>query len=286
MARQQSSPFEDLIIITSKLPWKVSVTLAVISFVTLHGLASRPAVRMTNPGQMGDVVSHTLVTTLAMFGQFILPLAFLVGAIVSVVQGAKQRKLYEFARSGPNSSVLNDMCWEEFESLVGEYFRRDGFHVTRKGGNGSDGGVDLVLRRGNEKHLVQCKQWRSYKVSVQPVREFYGVMAASGAAHGYFVTSGVFTDDARKFVQGLNLELIDGKKLKTMIGFAANKEPAPFGTSEPEPTGVQIGSSQKMKTCPHCGTELVLRKFQSGPKEGQPFLGCIPCRKGWPVEGT
>ena len=49
---------------------------------------------------------------------------------------------------------------------------------------------------------------------VQPVREFYGVMAARGAAGDYFVTSGEYTADAKAFVQGRNLELIDGRRLR------------------------------------------------------------------------
>nr|WP_246295105.1 restriction endonuclease [Schlegelella koreensis] len=32
--------------------------------------------------------------------------------------------------------------------------------------------------------MVQCKQWRAFKVGVQVVSEFYGVMAAQGAVGG------------------------------------------------------------------------------------------------------
>lgn len=71
--------------------------------------------------------------------------------------------------------------------------------MTREGGSGPDGGVDLVLRRNKETYLVQCKQWKAFKVGVQPLREFYGVIAARNAFDGYFVTSGVFTEDAEEF---------------------------------------------------------------------------------------
>ena len=60
----------------------------------------------------------------------------------------------------------------------------------------------------------------AYKVGVKPVEEFYGVMPKRGAAGGYFVTSGVFTEDARTFANGTNLELIDGRKLGIMIDVA------------------------------------------------------------------
>jgi restriction system protein len=35
------------------------------------------------------------------------------------------------------------------------------------------------------------------------------------------------------------------------------------------------------RSCPDCGSEMALRKFQSGPRAGEEFYGCIPCKKGW-----
>ena len=74
------------------------------------------------------------------------------------------------------------MNWRDFELLVGEAFRLRGYTVTETGGGGADGGIDLQLTRGGETFLVQCKQWKAYKVSVNVVRELYGVMAAQAAA--------------------------------------------------------------------------------------------------------
>lgn len=55
------------------------------------------------------------------------------------------------------------MSWQEFELLVGEAFRLQGYEVAEIGGGGPDGGVDLVLRKDREKFLVQCKQWKAFK---------------------------------------------------------------------------------------------------------------------------
>ena len=92
--RQQSSPFEDLITIASKLPWWVSILLAFISYAFLHYLANRPMPQVTALGHMSDVVSHGLITALARFGQYILPLALGVGALISGIRSVQQRKLY------------------------------------------------------------------------------------------------------------------------------------------------------------------------------------------------
>ncbi len=223
MARKNTSPLEDLIMVASKLPWWAGVLLALVSYLVLHAIAGRPVVTITAPGQMGTVVTKSLITALAMFGQYVLPFAFCLGATVSAINSERQKKLYDTVESHSDVSSLNNMSWGDFEKLVSEYYRRIGFHVIRTGGNGPDGGMDLVLRNKNEAYLVQCKQWKAYKVGVQPVREFYGLMAASGAAGGYFVTSGVYTAEAKEFARGLNLELIDGSGLKEMIDTARNK---------------------------------------------------------------
>ncbi|QXE86378.1 topoisomerase DNA-binding C4 zinc finger domain-containing protein [Geomonas nitrogeniifigens] len=44
-----------------------------------------------------------------------------------------------------------------------------------------------------------------------------------------------------------------------------------------------LQKEEAKRSCQGCGRELVLRKFQSGPKEGQSFYGCLPRKKAWPV---
>lgn len=51
-----------------------------------------------------------------------------------------------------------------------------------------------------------------------------------------------------------------------------------------KPAPLQNQTEDK-KPCPQCGTELVLRQFQSGPRAGEEFYGCLPCKKGWPLQG-
>ncbi|CAM5783880.1 Restriction endonuclease OS=Rhizobacter sp. OV335 OX=1500264 GN=SAMN02787076_05987 PE=4 SV=1 [Rhizobacter fulvus] len=81
--------------------------------------------------------------------------------------------------------ALGDMTWREFEILVCEALRQQGYRVTENGASRADGGVDLVLHKGGEKFLVQCKHWKAFKVNVQVTRELYGAMAAEGAAGGF-----------------------------------------------------------------------------------------------------
>jgi len=147
------------------------------------------------------------------------------------------------------------MSWREFESLVEEAFRLRGYSVRRLGGDGPDGGVDLVLDRGAEKVLVQCKQWRAFRVGVDVVRELYGVMAARGAASGIVVTAGSFTPDAMEFASGRNLQLIAGPDLRAMIREVRVATPSMASVASRP-----LSASGSPTGCPRCGSPMVKRR--------------------------
>lgn len=267
MPRQKTSAYEEFIVLTSKLPWWMDLLLAIVSFFVLHGIASGPTPVITAPGQMGAAATHGMLTMFAMFGQFLIPLAFGVAAAISGVGSIRQRKVYENVKSHPTVAAMDEIGWEDFERLIAEYYRRKGFTVRRQGGDGPDGGVDLVLRKGKEKYLVQCKHWKAYKVPVQLVREFYGVMASHGADGGYFVTSGIYTEEALAFAKGLNLELVDGLKLRLMIDTARRTTVV---------TDIQLGAelAEILPVCPVCGGNMKKRIARRGKHTGEEFWGC------------
>ena len=274
MARQKQSLVEGLIAITSKLPWWAGVVLAIAVYLWLHVVASSEVTAVAQSGKMGEFVSQNIFKTLASVGQYLLPFAFLVGAAMSAYGRAKRQALHAQVAASPDRGALNDMSWQQFEALVGEAFRRKGYSVTETGGGGADGGVDLALKKSGETSLVQCKQWRALKVGVTIVRELYGVMAARGAAGGFVVTSGVFTDEAHAFARGKNIELMDGKALHALIR----------GVSLParafrDPLSVMTTGAP---FCPECQSRMVKRKAKRGAKAGNAFWGCsqYPACKG------
>jgi restriction system protein len=119
------------------------------------------------------------------------------------------------------------MGWRDFERLVGEVFRRQGFTVSGFGGQGPDGGVDLGLTKNGQRFLVQCKHWRKRQVGVTVVRELNGVVSAHGAHGGFVVTGGEFTREAREFAESCGIKLIDGRKLEELIGDIPSRQSAP-----------------------------------------------------------
>ena len=54
----------------------------------------------------------------------------------------------------------------------------------------------MIVTKNGGKYLIQCKQWKAYKVGVKIVRELLGVMVGAGAAGGYVVTSGALSNSS------------------------------------------------------------------------------------------
>jgi len=214
MARRANSIFEDIADITSKFPWWVGVSLALVSFLFLHSYAGKELPPVTASGIDGIFknVLPGLLHVLAFFGQIVLPIAFLLGSMASVILNFKRTKLYDKTSRSVSHNSLGNMSWKDFEYLVGEYFLRRQFSVEETK-SGADGGVDLIATKGMEKYLIQCKHWKAYKVGVNIVRELLGVMVGVGATGGFVVTSGEFTKDAIDFAKANNILILDGKEL-------------------------------------------------------------------------
>jgi restriction system protein len=288
--RKRSSTADDLLELVAMLPWWAGVLLAVGSYFVLYNIASQPVVAPTQPGQMGAIVTQSIWKSLAMAGQYLLPFICLLGAVTSAWRRRERKNLVADVARSKATDALDGMSWREFEMLVGEGFRLQGYQVVETGGGGADGGIDLVLTKpgksGGEKFLVQCKQWRAYKVGVDVVRELYGVMAAKGATGGFVVTSGRFTDEAINFASGRNVTLVDGPKLHALLRQAkvgVDRTPA---QKPAVPVDHSPAPSAQTQACPLCAKPMVRRTAKRGASAGSEFWGCTgypACRGTRPI---
>lgn len=271
MARKKSSPLEDLLGLVALMPWWVGVALALVSYVVLHRMAAPVAPVAVQPGQMAGLAVNAMVVGLATIGQYLVPLICLAGAAMSAWRRRQRQLLVADVANAKGADSLDGMSWREFEILVGEAFRLQGYKVSETGGGGPDGGVDLVLTKGAEKFLVQCKQWKAFKVGVDVVRELYGVMAAKGAAGGFVVTSGSYTNDAKAFADGRNVKLVDGQRLFGMVKQAKQSLAAQPKAAPPQTSTV---SASNEPACPVCASQMVKRTAKKGQHAGAQFWGC------------
>ena len=274
--KRKTGLLEDMLDGVSLLPWWAGIAIAVIGYVVLHRMAAAAQLAAVQPEQVNHLMAQTVISGLATAGQYIVPLVGLLGAAMSFFRRRQRAALVTDVAQAQSANALDRMSWREFEMLVGEAFRLQGFRVTENGGGGPDGGVDLVMTKGHEKFLVQCKQWKAFRVGVDVVRELYGVMAAKGAADGFVVTSGRFTDDAKAFAEGRHVQLVDGPKLLAMIKQAeqslkATTPPPAFIPTKPQMAQHAVASEP---SCPQCGAGMVKRTARKGGNAGAEFWGC------------
>jgi restriction system protein len=276
--RKKTSPAEDLIELVAMLPWWAGVALALLSYLLLHQIAAQPLTAPAQSGQVSAMVTQGLWKGLASAGQYILPIICLAAAGMSAWRRKVRESLVTDVAQSQASDVLDGISWREFEILVGEGFRLQGYQVAETGGDGADGGVDLVLTRpgksGGEKFLVQCKQWRALKVGVDVVRELYGVMAARGATGGFVVTSGRFTDDAISFASGRNVTLVDGPKLVGLIRQARAGAGQTAARTDAAKATRPTTDTAHATACPLCTKPMVRRTAKRGANAGGEFWGC------------
>lgn len=202
MSRRKQESSLDLLV---KAPWWISAILSLVAYLGL---------RFVLPA---SVEGGTLAKGLVQLGRdaAIYVAAFLwVIAVFSAWFGIKRRDLVDQQTS---LESLRSISWKDFEFMMAEAFRREGYAVDYSLGRGADGGVDLVLRKKGRTSLVQCKQWRKLSVPVQIIREQFGILSAEHADESIVVTSGSFTSEAIAFAQGKPIRLIDGPKLLALV---------------------------------------------------------------------
>ena len=162
--------------------------------------------------------------------------------------------------------LLHAIEWHRLEILAAAYFERLGFQ-TKLTPFGPDGGVDIELisqRENASKILVQCKARSNHPVGVKEARELLGIMAHRKVAEGILVTSGRFSVEAREFVKGHTLHLIDGPEFLRKISDLGSAKAA-------ELLKIATEGDYITPTCATCGIKMVRRQPRNG---ASPFWGC------------
>ncbi|WP_426803952.1 restriction endonuclease [Stenotrophomonas sp. SrG] len=191
MGRRRASSGMDALV---EVPWAVGIFVGILLFSGI-----RYAIPWWFTRQDGGL-AHRLASS---FLHWLSPLAWLLlamcwtAALLSYL-GARRRRILLDTRTTLESLAATG--WRQFEQLVGEAFRRQGYVVEEAGLGGADGGIDLVLRKDSQRVLVQCKQWRRRQVGVSVVREMAGLLAHHRADGVKIVCVGTFT---RGLTQGI-----------------------------------------------------------------------------------
>jgi len=155
------------------------------------------------------------------------------------------------------AQALTFLDWYQFEKFCAEILEREGYRVERKGGAKADGGVDLVAFKDGQSVLIQCKQWRTWKVKENIVRELLGSMTHYQVARGALYTLCGATGPAAIFASKSAIEIINATDL-------ARRALARFSESE-----LTARLDEPEHLCPKCDAPMIWRTGNFDP-----FFGC------------
>ena len=144
------------------------------------------------------------------------PRANPLGAIVVQARLIQERR--EQARQAERAQIIyaiRRMNDEAYETMLLDFFRRDGYTVYRVDDPASSE-ADLELHRSGERTLVSIKR-RGHQVGQESVRELDKEIATSGANSAFLFTDGSFTEAAVRVANNSTVTLVDGAMLAELI---------------------------------------------------------------------
>ena len=155
--RRRQSTFDDILdelfALLRCTPVWVGPVLAVVVFILLRFVL--PALM---PVKQAGLDAGNFFRPLLMTVSWFLAGAVLVVWALAEIWKRTNRRLLD---SQTDLSSIKDISWRDFERLVCEAYRRQGYLAEVVGSDSGDGGVDVLLHGRGQKALVQCKQWQS-----------------------------------------------------------------------------------------------------------------------------
>ena len=196
-------------------------------------------------------------------------------ALISLVQRRRRRRLLGDlpveAAPRQTSDALAHISAHDFEKLVAEAFRREGFLVVERAAGHRVQGVDLELLLGRDRYFVQCRRWKETVVDARAVRQLRTAISAERAVGGFIVTSGKFTDEARKIALGRSIRLVPADSLQCLIEASAA---ANSGEIRISPEFLPGNHDPVPPACPRCGGVMMRRAGKHGGSATSAGWGC------------
>jgi hypothetical protein len=128
----------------------------------------------------------------------------------------------------------------DYEMYIGYEYENDGWNVEYLGIEKQleDMGRDLIARKHNQVHIVQCKYWSQNKtIHEKHIAQLYGttvqyIISNNSLIHEVtpvFITNINLSDTARDFAKYLKVKVIEGKKFKEFPRIKCNLNKDEYG---------------------------------------------------------
>lgn len=125
----------------------------------------------------------------------------------------EQERLFKFKNS--NMDEIDRMTGYEFEEFITVIMEDLGYNAitTQKSG---DFGVDIILKKGNEKIIIQTKRYAK-KVSLNAVQEISSAKQYYNIQTAWVITNNYFTEPAIALAKANNIKLVERNQLADLI---------------------------------------------------------------------
>lgn len=177
--------------------------------------------------------------------------------VFEVLDYSKSKKLL---RSG--IADIDTMDGFQFEHYLVELFKKYNYKSVRTPDSG-DYGADLILKKDNQKIVVQAKRYRN-NVGIKAVQEVLGAKSYYKADEAWVVANSNYTKAAIKLAEESSVRLIARDELIEMLFRLQNENKRP----NPKEVKATVEVKEK-KICEKCGFDMILRNSKHGV-----FYGC------------
>jgi len=195
----------------------------------------------------------------------------------ALVVGPLTYALLRRRRSRPGASFsiesVRRLSPREFERVLSASFRLQGYAVDERGGSELSNGICLVLRKPDQRILVQCIHRTGARVGVEAAHGLHEAMSFEGASGGLIVTSEELSSEARAWVADKPIGLIEERALLELVNRGRARKPRAANTAlRREPyLGPPLA---ELLDCPLCGAPMVLKQGQELNQTEVAFFGC------------
>ena len=198
----------------AQIPWWISVALSATFYLLLKFVVPYFETQ-------ASLVNEAHVSLGPVFAP-VVALAFLAPVTFSFLKSTKRKKLHALK---DEIQSIQQLSWHQFKDLVAEAYRQSGYTVMENSTFTSDPTVDLVMRKGANLYLVQCRYWQNQKLSIREVKNLFFHMHDKQASGVILLTTGIFTKQARHYAAGKPINLVDGIELVGLLSEVCSNPP-------------------------------------------------------------
>ncbi len=190
----------------SQIPWWISVTLSALFYSLLKfGVPYFEA--------QSTLVNEVHISMGPIFAP-VVALALLSPVTFSLLKSKRKKKLDELKNE---IQSIQELSWQQFKEIAAEAYRRTGYTIMENSSFTADPSVDLVMRKSANLYLVQCRYWQNRKLGIREVKNLFSLMHDKQASGVFFLTTGIFTYEARHYAAGRPITLVDGVELVELL---------------------------------------------------------------------